>query len=40
MTPATLGAKGGTIWREMTGKFYLKISELKLLLGFFYMPKI
>jgi hypothetical protein len=32
--------KGGTIGREMAGKFWPEGSELTLLLWFFYMPLI
>jgi hypothetical protein len=40
MTPVTIAVKGGTIGREMAGKFWPESSELTLLLGFFYMPEI
>jgi hypothetical protein len=35
MTPATLAVKGGTIGREMGGKFGLKVASYRYFKGFF-----
>jgi hypothetical protein len=39
MTPATLAVKGGTIGREMTGKFGLKVASYRYFYGSFTCRK-